>query len=176
MRRGIARGRRADADIGAPHPPVPGDLAGDEMRGVGSDRKADALRAHDDRGVDADHLARRGDQRAAGIARIERGVGLHDVLDHPAGAERSERPSAETTPAVTVASKPSGLPMAMAIWPRLSLALSPSCAAGSVTPASTRSSARSRVGIVAEHARLELAAFERGETDRRARPGRHGCW
>ena len=58
----------------------------------------------------------------------------------------SERPSAETTPAVTVASKPSGLPMAMAIWPRLSFELSPSRAAGSVTFSSTRSSARSVSG------------------------------
>ena len=58
----------------------------------------------------------------------------------------SERPSAETTPAVTVASKPSGLPMAMAIWPRLSFELSPSFAAGSETSASTLSSARSVSG------------------------------
>ena len=58
----------------------------------------------------------------------------------------SERPSAETTPVVTVASKPSGLPMAMAIWPRLSFALSPSFAAGSETSASTLKSARSVSG------------------------------
>ena len=36
--------------------------------------------------------------------------------------DASERPSAETTPAVTVESKPSGLPIATAIWPRLSVA------------------------------------------------------
>ena len=34
---------------------------------------------------------------------------------------RSERPSALTTPAVTVQSKPNGLPIAMAIWPTLEL-------------------------------------------------------
>ena len=33
--------------------------------------------------------------------------------------ERSERPRAVTTPAVTVAWKPNGLPMAMTIWPGL---------------------------------------------------------
>ncbi len=33
--------------------------------------------------------------------------------------ERIERPSAETTPAVTVDSKPSGLPIAITSWPRL---------------------------------------------------------
>ena len=32
--------------------------------------------------------------------------------------ERIERPSAETTPAVTVDSKPSGLPIATTSWPR----------------------------------------------------------
>ena len=32
--------------------------------------------------------------------------------------ERNERPSAEMTPAVTVDSKPSGLPMATTSWPR----------------------------------------------------------
>ena len=58
----------------------------------------------------------------------------------------SERPSAETTPAVTVASKPSGLPIAMAIWPRRNFELSPSVAAGSATSSSTRSSARSVSG------------------------------
>ena len=80
------RRRRADADIGAAHAPVTRDLAGDEMGGVGGDREADALRAHDDRGVDADDLAGRGDQRPAGIAGVQRRVGLHDVLDHAAGA------------------------------------------------------------------------------------------
>ena len=59
---------------------------------------------------------------------------------------RSERPSAETTPAVTVDSKPSGLPMAMTSWPRLSVLESPSGAAGSATSSSTRTSARSVSG------------------------------
>ena len=55
-------------------------------------------------------------------------------------------PSAETTPVVTVDSKPSGLPMAMTSWPRLSSLELPSGAAGSVTGASTRTSARSVSG------------------------------
>ena len=33
-------------------------------------------------------------------------------------AERIERPSADTTPAVTVNSKPKGLPIATTSWPR----------------------------------------------------------
>ena len=58
-----------------------------------------------DRGVDPDHAAVAVDQRAAGVARVQRGVGLDDVVDDPRRARRSragsERPSAETTPAVT---------------------------------------------------------------------------
>src|SRR5262249_38655575 len=59
---------------------------------------------------------------------------------------RSDRPSAETTPVVTVDSNPSGLPMAITSWPRLSSLELPSAAAGSVTGASTRTSARSVSG------------------------------
>ena len=42
--------------------------------------------------------------------------------------ERIERPSAETTPAVTVDSKPSGLPIATTSWPRRKLLELPSAA------------------------------------------------
>ena len=40
--------------------------------------------------------------------------------------ERIERPSADTTPAVTVDSKPSGLPIATTSWPRRSVLELPS--------------------------------------------------
>ena len=45
------------------------------------------------RRVDADHFAARVDQRAAGVAGIERGVGLNDVVDQPPGlrAQRAAR-------------------------------------------------------------------------------------
>ena len=72
-----------DADIGTPHAAMAHQFAQHETGCVGRDRKADALRAHDHRGVDADDLAVRRDQRAAGIAGIERGVGLDDVVDQP---------------------------------------------------------------------------------------------
>ncbi len=60
--------------------------------------------------------------------------------------DRNERPSAEMTPAVTVDSKPSGLPMATTSWPRLSALESPStaCARSRAEPA--RSSAKSVSG------------------------------
>ena len=52
-------------------------------REVARDGEADALVAAglaEDRGVDADQLAARVDQRAAGVARVDRGVGLDEVL------------------------------------------------------------------------------------------------
>ena len=78
-------GLAGNADEAAPHPAVPDQFAQHDLRGIAGDRKADALRAHDDRGVDADHVAMRGDQRPARIAGIERGVGLDHVLDQAAG-------------------------------------------------------------------------------------------
>ena len=66
------------------------DFGQHELRGIAGDRKADALRAADDRGVDADHLGAGGHQRSAGVAGIERGIGLDDVFDGPA-AHRADR-------------------------------------------------------------------------------------
>ena len=62
------------------------------------------------------------------------------------------------TPAVTVDSKPSGLPIAIAIWPRRSALESPS---GANAQAARRIGAEQRevgVGIDAEQARLGGAA------------------
>ena len=61
--------------------------------GVRGDRKADALRALNDRGIYADHLAARGDERPAGIARIERRVGLDHVVDQPSAARTQRAPA-----------------------------------------------------------------------------------
>ena len=60
--------------------------------------------------------------------------------------ERSDRPSADTTPAVTVDSKPSGLPIATTSWPRRSPLELPSRAAGRETSSMMRSKARSVCG------------------------------
>ena len=59
----------------------------------------------------------------------------------------SERPSAETTPAVTEPEKPCGLPIATTSWPTRSVAASPSSAGGRPSP-SARSTARSDSGSV----------------------------
>ena len=70
---------------------MPDQLGHDIARHVAGDGKADALCAADDRGVDADDLAPRGHQRAAGVPRVQRRVGLHHVVDQPAvlGAQRA---------------------------------------------------------------------------------------
>ena len=74
----------------------------------------------------------------------------------------SERPSADTTPAVTEPAKPCGLPIATTSWPTRSAAASPS-SAGRWSSPSARSTARSESGVRADHARLDLAAVgERG--------------
>ena len=57
-RRGSANCWAGDADIGAAHPAVPHQFAQHEARRVGGDGEADALRAHDHRGVDADRPRR----------------------------------------------------------------------------------------------------------------------
>ena len=107
-------------------------------------------------------------QRPAGVAGIERGVGLDDVVDQPAAeAARSERPSADTTPAVTVDSKPSGLPIATTSWPRLQPR---GCRrARGRRRAGRQLGAQQRqvgVGIVAQHARLAGAAVGEGSRTR----------
>ena len=75
-----------DADIGAPYPAVSHQLAQHKARGVGCNRKADTLGAHDQRRVDPDNLAMGGDERPTRIAGIERGIGLDHVVDQPPGA------------------------------------------------------------------------------------------
>ena len=58
--------------------------------------------------------------------------------------EAIDRPSADTTPAVTVPANPSGLPIAMTSWPTLSREASPNGAA--IVAPSTRTTARSDSG------------------------------
>ena len=65
-------------------------------------------------------------------------------LDRPSRVD-SDRPSALTTPAVTVPAKPSGLPMATTSWPTRSRAASPS-GAGRGLPPVVRTTARSDSG------------------------------
>ena len=71
------------ADRSAPHLAVLHQVVDDVPREVARHGEADALIAAalaEDAGVDADQLAARVDQRAAGVARIDRRVGLDEVL------------------------------------------------------------------------------------------------
>ena len=82
---------------------------------------------------------------------------------------RSERPSAETTPAVTVDSKPSGLPIATTSWPRRSRLELPSVRRRQGDRCVDPQQREVGVRIVADHARGEAAAF-RGHQSTRAAP------
>jgi hypothetical protein len=70
-----------DAKIGPANASVHDEVAGDEFCGIDRDRKAESLCRKNDSGVNADHLAVGVDQRSAGISRIERRIGLNDVID-----------------------------------------------------------------------------------------------
>jgi hypothetical protein len=65
---------RRDSDMCAAHASVADDLTDDIYSGVACDRKADALRPADHRGVDADHLSCCRDERPTGVAGVKRGV------------------------------------------------------------------------------------------------------
>src|SRR5580658_9702207 len=76
-------GVHADAELAALHRAELDQLVHDAVRHVHRDGEADAdvaAAARQNRGVDADQLAAQIDQRAAGVARIDRGVGLDEVL------------------------------------------------------------------------------------------------
>ena len=90
-----------DPERRPPHPAVLQHLQQHLQRRVAGNREADPLGARNDGGVDAHHLACRIDQRPTGIARIERRIGLDHVVDETA-CLRPERPTALTTPAVTL--------------------------------------------------------------------------
>ena len=69
-----------DADVAAADAAVANEARCDEARRVARNREAQSLRRKDGRRVDADHLAARRHERSARVARIQRGVGLDDVV------------------------------------------------------------------------------------------------
>ncbi len=89
------------ADVGTPHPTMRKYLTDDPFCRIDSRGKANRLSLRDHRRIDADDPPPRIDQRAAGIAGIERSIGLNDIVHEPAGFARKVRPSADTTPVVT---------------------------------------------------------------------------
>ena len=91
MKRRILAGH---ANVTTADPAVFNQPRGNEFRRVNSRRKADALCRQDDRCIHTDDLAGCRDEWASGITWIQRGVGLNDIVDEPAGL-RSERDSGD---------------------------------------------------------------------------------
>ena len=89
-------------------------------------------------------------------------VWITSSISRPVRA-RSDRPSAEITPAVTVDSKPSGLPIATASWPRRSFLESPSVADGEVARGAGAEQRQVGVGVLADQPRLHAAALGVGQ-------------
>ena len=117
-RRNGVRGS-GDAHVG-PADPAGGNQLGDNQAGGVVDRNGEAKPDAGDGGVDADHLPRAVDERPAGVAGVERGVGLDDVVDDQVAGRSlpaATGPSADTTPAVTATRSRCGLPMATTSWP-----------------------------------------------------------
>ena len=124
-----------------------------------------------DRGVDADHPAGRVGQRAAGVARVEGGVGLDDVVDEagaPAVADR-QRPAERADDAgghragqaERVADRDDELADAQPVGVAEGGRRRP--------PSRTRSTARSASGIGADHVEPALGAVgELGDAGRAA--------
>src|SRR5258708_37858233 len=84
-----------DPDETAPDASLLDEPRRDPPGGVAGDGETDALGRPDDGGVHPDDAAVRVDQRTTGIARIERGIGLDDVVD------QTTRGAAERTPQST---------------------------------------------------------------------------
>ena len=74
---------------GAAHPPLPHQLRDDAPGGV-VDRDGEPEAHPRDRCVDADHAAKPVGERPAGVARVQRSVGLDHVLDQANGASARE--------------------------------------------------------------------------------------
>ena len=72
-----------DTEMRAPDSPFADQGDDDALGGVRGNGETNALRRQDHRGVDADDVARGIDQRPAGIAGIQRRVGLDDVVEQP---------------------------------------------------------------------------------------------
>ena len=84
------------ADVTAPDLAVLDEASGDELRRINPYGEADALRRQDHRRIYADDIPARRDQRTPRVAWVERGVGLDNVVDEPAGPgakQRSDRKS-----------------------------------------------------------------------------------
>ena len=164
-----------DADIAAPHPALADQPRGDKLDRRRRDRKADTLRHADDRGVDADDLAGGGYQRPAGIARVQRRVGLDHAVDQPAraGAQRAAEGADDAgryraLKAERVADRDHQL-----TDPQLPRIAEPGKGRGVAVEPQHREVG---VGIVADQVRGEAAPVGKGRLDLARALTRRGCW
>ena len=86
---------RRDADIAAADASVAEQTAGDELRGVDTDGEAYSLCGQNRRRVYAHHASYGIYQRPAGVARVQRSVGLDYIVDQAPGIG-PQRPSQGT--------------------------------------------------------------------------------
>src|SRR2546428_8254650 len=70
-----------DTNVAARHASARTKLRQHDGGAVDRHGEPDAARARADRGVDADHLAARVDERTAAVAEVDRGVGLNVVVE-----------------------------------------------------------------------------------------------
>ena len=75
---------RHDTDIAAPDAAIAQEAAGHKFRGIDANCETQALGRQDGRGIHAYHTAVGGNQRSAGVAWIQRGIGLNHVIDQTA--------------------------------------------------------------------------------------------
>ncbi len=130
------------AELAAVHLPGLDQLLHDRADHVRGDREADADVAaglRQDHRIDADQVAVEPDQRAAGIARIDRGIGLDEVLEAVAADARAAERAHDARRSPCAAS-PNGLPIA--------ITKSPTC---SFEESARRISAGSFASLTLEH-------------------------
>src|ERR1700686_288270 len=81
-----------DADVTATDTPIAEQAAGNEFCSIDPNRETDSLCRQNRRRINSDNLATRVDERAAGVSRVQGGVGLNDILDQ-ATRVRAQRSS-----------------------------------------------------------------------------------
>src|SRR5208283_3062185 len=96
-RHGLSR----NADVAATDAAVAQQAAGYELCRVDADGETDSLRRQNCCGVYSNHSSGGIHKRAAGIAGVERGISLDDIVDQASRIRPQRTANALTTPAVT---------------------------------------------------------------------------
>jgi len=81
-----------DTDPTPANPTIFNEPCGNKLSGVTCNREADPLRGQNNRCVHADNVTVRIHERASGVTRIERRIGLNDLVEQTSGL-RAHRPA-----------------------------------------------------------------------------------